>query len=157
MAEELLLEKPHDLHTKRSKMLGISRDDAKGVNYGVLYGAQAAKVAKMLKVPMDKAQEIFQGFWDSSPPLKELKTNLEKHWEANDKKYILGIDGRRLFARSQHSLVNLLFQGAGSIAVKYTTVLIAQRLEELGLLGNIFEDSLEESLEKIYQMIIYHK
>jgi DNA polymerase I len=33
------------------------------------------------------------------------------------------LDGRKLFARSPHALVNLMFQSGGSISVKLATVL----------------------------------
>lgn len=145
------------MHSIRAEQLSIERDDAKAINYAIMYGAQVAKIAKMLKISMEEATTLFDQFWDSTPALKELKDNLEKHWKSNDKLFIKAIDGRKLNSRSQHSLLNLLFQGAGSLAVKYTVVLTAQYLEERGYMGRVEKDSYEDSLEKIYAMIIYHK
>ena len=105
----------------------------------------------------DEAEKLYQAYWDNTPALKELKVNLEKYWESTNKEYILALDGRRLNSRSQHSLLNLLFQGAGSIAVKYTIMLVAQYLEERGKLGLVDSDTFEESIQKVYQMIVYHK
>lgn len=157
LAEDLLKEKPYDVHTLTGQRLGIDRSDAKAINYAIMYGAQAAKIAKMLKISKAEAEKLYQAYWDNTPALKELKVNLEKYWESTNKEYILALDGRRLNSRSQHSLLNLLFQGAGSIAVKYTIMLVAQYLEERGKLGLVDSDTFEESIQKVYQMIVYHR
>ena len=156
LAEDLLKEKPYDVHTLTGQRLGIDRSDAKAINYAIMYGAQAAKIAKMLKISKAEAEKLYQAYWDNTPALKELKVNLEKYWESTNKEYILALDGRRLNSRSQHSLLNLLFQGAGSIAVKYTIMLVSQYLEERGKLGLVDTDTFEESIQKVYQMIVYH-
>lgn len=88
-----------------AKKLGISRNDAKSVNYGLLYGAQANKVAKMLNIPTDEAEELVEKFWDSVAPLKALKHDIEKEWESTGKQFIKGLDGRKLFSRAKHSLI----------------------------------------------------
>ena len=144
-------------NTLTGQRLGIDRSDAKAINYAIMYGAQAAKIAKMLKISKDEAEKLYQAYWDNTPALKELKVNLEKYWESTNKEYILALDGRRLNSRSQHSLLNLLFQGAGSIAVKYTIMLVSQYLEERGKLGLVDSDTFEESIQKVYQMIVYHR
>lgn len=133
------------------------QDDLTILTGNCLYGAQPAKLGKMLLLSPDEAVDMYNNYWDSLPALKELKEKVEMFWESTNKSYILAIDKRKLMARSKHSLLNLLFQGSGSLSVKYTVVLTAQKLEELGLLGNVLEDNLEESLNKIYSMIIYHK
>jgi hypothetical protein len=71
-----------------------------------------------------------------------------KFWESTGKEYILGIDGRKFHVRSAHSIVNLLFQSAGSLSMKYGVILSSQMLEEQNYLGNLLEDSKEESENK---------
>lgn len=88
-----------------AKKLGISRNDAKSVTYGLLYGAQANKVAKMLNIPTHEAEELVEKFWDSVAPLKALKHDIEKEWESTGKQFIKGLDGRKLFSRAKHSLI----------------------------------------------------
>ena len=122
-----------------------------------LYGASPGKLCKMLSLSPEEGEKLYEDYWDALPALKELKEKVEAFWESTGNSYILGIDGRKLMARSKHSLLNLLFQGGGSIAVKYSLVLVSQRLAEIGALGDVFKDTHEESLEKVYQMIMYHK
>ena len=131
-AETLVAEKPNDIHSVNSRKLNIPRDAAKSIKYGITYGAQAPKIGKMLGKGVDEGQALFDGFWEAAPALKALKNDVERDWVQTGKKYIVGIDGRKIMTRSQHSLLNALFQSAGVIAAKYTTVYSMQRLEEAG-------------------------
>lgn len=144
-------------HTINANKLGITRDNAKSFSYATMYGAQAEKLAKMLRIPLKEAERLFVAYWEAVPALKELKERVETYWKKTGRQYILGIDGRKLFVRSQHSLINLLFQSAGAVCVKYTLVGINRRLEELGMLGDPLLDTEEDMNNKVYQMIAYHK
>lgn len=143
-------------HTINANKLGITRDNAKAFSYASMYGAQPEKLAKMLRIPLKEAERLFTAYWDAVPALKELKERVENFWKKTGKQYIVGIDGRKLFVRSQHSLVNLLFQSAGALCVKYTIVGINRRLEELGMLGNPLVDTDEDMIRMVYMMIVYH-
>jgi len=144
-------EKPNDWHTSQSLAMGISRGDAKSVDYGLIYGAQIKKIMKMLGVDEERAKEIYNMFWDNSPALKDLRDAVTKYWENTGKKYILGLDGRKIKVRSKHALLNSLFQSAGIIFAKYVTVLYAQKIEALGLCIDPFEGDPD-----LCSMIEYH-
>lgn len=144
-------EKPNDWHTSQSIAMGISRTDAKSVDYGLIYGAQIKKIMKMLGVSEKRAKEIFNMFWDNSPALKDLRDAITKYWESTGKKYILGIDGRKIIVRSKHAVLNSLFQSAGIIYAKYVTVTLNRKMEEAGLCTNPFEGDPD-----ICSMIEYH-
>lgn len=150
----LLAEKPNDIHTLNANKLGISRDNAKSITYALLYGAAAPKLQKMLGLSPAEAEKMFNDYWDAVPPLKELRDNLISYWEKVDKDHIIGIDGRKLRARSPHSLINLLFQSAGAILAKWSVVRIAEILEKQNLLGNPFKHAKDDV--KVWQMIVYH-
>lgn len=151
LAEMLLAEKPNDLHSVNARKLDISRSDAKSFGYAILYGASAKKLSNMLNVPLEKGKELYNNFWEAVPALKQLKDNLTKHWEANDKKWIQGIDGRKIMVRSPHSLLNFLFQSGGVISAKYTTIFLMQELELLGYNIDPFI-----SQPSVCEMISYH-
>lgn len=154
LSESLVAEKPNDLHSKTAKKLGIDRASAKSVNYACMYGAQAKKLAKMLKVSQKEGERIFELYWDSVIALKELKEKLEKHWESNNKQWIQGIDGRKVRTRSKHSLINVLFQSGGAILAKWSIVYMSQLMQEKGLLGNVFLHSNKDV--KAWLMIVMH-
>lgn len=154
LAEALVALKPNDIHSLNAKKLGIKRDSAKNFSYASIYGAQPKKLAKMLAVSEQEAKRLFTAYWEAVPALKELKDKLEKVWEKSGKKHILGLDGRILSTRSKHSLINVLFQSGGAIAAKWSAVYLAQELEEAGILGNPFEDTLQE--HKVWWLIHMH-
>ena len=132
LGKSLVAEKPNDIHTVNSLKMGISRTDAKSVGYGSLYGASPAKLAKMLKLTKDEGKRIYDDYWEAVRPLKELKEDCLAEFEQTGKKYILGIDGRKLFVRSPHSILNMLFQSAGVIFAKYVTVSWEKAIRDLG-------------------------
>lgn len=119
-----------------------------------MYGASAKKLAKMMSVSDKEGERLYNLYWEAVPALAELKARVEKFWESTGKKYILSIDKRKLFVRSKHSLVNLLFQSTGSLIMKYGTLETAKRLDEKGLLGDPFYDL--RDAKKIFSLIIYH-
>ena len=120
-----------------------------------MYGASFKKLAKMLGVSEEEGLRLFELYWEAVPALKELKDRVEKFWESTGKKYILSIDKRKLFVRSKHSLINLLFQSTGALLMKYGTIEICKSLEDQDMLGDPFEDTSDSY--KVFQMIVYHK
>jgi hypothetical protein len=151
MGSSLTAEKPHDLHSLNAKKLNISRSDAKSFTYACLYGAGPEKIAKMLSIPLEKGKDLYEKFWDAVRPLKELKEALNKHWEEKNKEYIRGIDGRKIRARSPHSLLNALFQSAGVVCAKYVTVFLYEEMERQG-----YETDLFKTDPDFCSMIEYH-
>jgi len=119
------------------------------------YGAQAAKVAKTIGSDLTTGIQVFEAFWDAAFPLKMLKETLQKEWEANGKKFIIGIDGRRVPTRSAHAILNSLFQSGGVICAKRAMVIHDVLLKENGLAVDFF---LEDWKNKKFcqQMIAYH-
>lgn len=93
----------------------------------------------MLGVSEEEGLRLFELYWEAVPALKELKDRVEKFWNLLVK-YILSIDKRKLFVRSKHSLINLLFQSTGALIMKYGS-LETYRLDQKGLLGDPFFDS----------------
>ena len=149
-----------DIHSKNAKAFfpeetieydinspDFDKDDAgfkpfrglsKNGKYGITYGCAPAKLASTLRKPESKGKELFDNFWKANKALKDLKDNVEKFWSTKgDKTWIPGLDGRRLYVRSQHSLINLLFQSTASVIVDYSLCLFDMvmggfKLDELG-------------------------
>lgn len=105
------------------------RSKSKNGKYAVTYGASAGKLAKTLGQPEKRGKVLFEAFWQANRGLKELKDRVEYFWEKQGHKvWIPAIDGRRLHSRSQHSLINLLFQSTGAIIVDYALALFDQKM-----------------------------
>ena len=158
----LVREKPFDVHTLTAEKITqiinkvFSRSNAKSVKYGSSYGAQAAKVAKIVGCDLETAQQIFDAFREAAKPLAMLKDALTKYWETTGKKqFVLGIDKRRVPTRSKHALVNSLFQSAGVICAKRAMVIHDRKLRSAGELVDFFKDDFK-NLKFTQQLIAYH-
>lgn len=120
-----------EAYTKASGTL-VTRNGGKGVTYGIMYGAQAAKIAAMLNISLDKAQAVIDAFWDSNFGLKGRKEWLENFWEATGKRYIPGLDGRKIWTRSKHSLLNAYQQNGGASLFDLVGILLHWELIKRG-------------------------
>lgn len=110
----------------------VTRDESKGITYGILYGGQAAKIAMMLGVTLETGQKIIDALWDNNPGLKARKEWLEKFWEATGKRYIPCMDGRKIYTRSKHSLLNAFFQSTGAVLMDLACVLFHWEIVKKG-------------------------
>lgn len=120
------------------------------------YGGQGPKVAQTVGCTPALGQNIFEAFWEAASPLARLKEALIKYWETvGEKKFILGLDGRKIMTRSKHSLVNSLFQSAGVICAKRSMVYQDISFRENGYAVNFWLDDWRNSVY-IQQLIAYH-
>ena len=144
-------------NSKNAEVFGTDRDGAKGPYYGLMYGCQPPKLASMLGIPKAKATEIFDDFWESMPPLKAFKEDTIKEWRQNNKKWITAIDGRVIFTRSEHSLVNAKFQSCGSIAMRLSACLMDRWLQKYDTKVSKVIDYHDEAQLEVDESLVYEK
>jgi len=159
----LVQEKPNDVHTKTaakiSAVIGapFARTPAKSVKYACAYGARPARVAKTVGCSLVMGEQIHKAYWESALPLAELQTRLKTYWETvGGKKFILGLDGRKIPTRSASAIINSLFQSAGVICAKRSMVIHNRKLKEAGLTVNFWKEDWKKK-SFVQQMIAYHK
>lgn len=159
----LTAEKPNDCHSvlarSISALLGreFPRSTAKNVKYGCSYNAQPPRVAKTIGCSIDDANTIFNTFWEQAAPLKELKERMQHYWgTTGQKKFLKGIDNRRLPIRSKGNVINTAFQSAGVICAKKAMVLHEQKMRAEGLTVDFFSEDWKEK-KFCQQLIAYHK
>lgn len=159
----LTAEKPNDCHSVLArKITGIlgrdfPRSTSKNVKYGCSYNAQPARVAKTVGCDLATGQIIFDAFWEQAYPLKQLKENMQKYWETTGgKKFLLGIDKRKLPIRSKGNVINTAFQSAGVICAKRAMVIHYLKLRAEGLTVDFWKDDWK-NLSFVQQLIAYHK
>lgn len=155
LAAQLLAAKPNDIHTLNAiKLFGSAsyRDSAKSISYALMYGAAWTKLKAMLGLSDMEAKILFNDYWEAVLPLKKLKEAVASVWKQRGKTYVTGVDGRKIRTRSEHSLLNALFQSGGVICMKYVTVFLFEALENQGLHCDPFEYEHNDVLP----MIEYH-
>lgn len=117
-----------DAHSMTAKLVGISRDAAKGVIYALIYGCSDKKLAEMLKAagsPIKSGKEARKKLNDGIVGLGKLTDIVKKKAERG---YILGIDKRHVPIRSPHSALNFLLQSCGAVLMKKALVLFHYEL-----------------------------
>lgn len=105
-----------DVHTANQQAAGLpTRPQAKTFIYAFLYGAGDAKIGSIVGGSARDGQKLKKKFLDNTPALAELR---EKVSTAAQRGYLRGLDGRRLWIRSDHAALNTLLQSAGAIVMK---------------------------------------
>ena len=107
---------------------GISRDRAKTVLYGSMYGQGPSSLAQSLDITYAEAREIIEAFTVGIEGFRELRLSLIR--EFNQGGRIRLIDGRRLQVSSTHKLLNYAIQGDAAILMKHWVMETAKCLSD---------------------------
>lgn len=120
-----------DIHSSNQKLAGLeSRNQAKTFIYALLYGAGDAKLGTVVGGNKRDGARLRQHFFDNLPAFKHLKDRVGR---AAAKGFLKGLDGRKLFVRSEHSALNTLLQSAGAIVMKQGMIFLDNKVKEQGL------------------------
>lgn len=116
-----------DIHTKNQKAAGLqTRDQAKTFIYAFLYGAGATKIGSIVGGGSKEGQKLIDAFLKATPSLKSLRDRVS---QLAGKGYVPGLDGRKIWVRSEHAALNSLLQGAGAIVMKKALVLFNDKIK----------------------------
>jgi len=131
-----------DIHTANQELARLeSRDTAKTFIYALMYGAGDEKLGKVVGGSTADGKRARQYFFDNKPSFKSLRDRVQR---ASAKKYLKGLDGRKLYVRNQHSALNTLLQGAGAIVMKKALVILDDVLKlnniEYKFVANIHDE-----------------
>jgi DNA polymerase I-like protein with 3'-5' exonuclease and polymerase domains len=110
-----------DVHTVNQRAAGLStRDNAKTFIYAFLYGAGDAKIGSIVGGTAKDGTKLKAKFLAQTPALARL---LQRVSVQASKGWVPGLDGRRIWVRSEHAALNSLLQGAGAIVMKKALVI----------------------------------
>ena len=116
-----------DIHTANQKLAGLeSRNQAKTFIYALLYGAGDAKLGSVAGGSRSVGKRLRKSFFDNLPAFKALKNSVAR--EAT-RGFVKGLDGRKVFVRSEHAALNSLLQSAGSLVMKKAVILFNAKLK----------------------------
>ena len=129
-----------DIHIYNQKMFGVeTRDIAKRLLYGVLYGAGALKAGTIID-PNEKDEVVLRklgstainSFMDGVPALRKLKQLIDE--TIGLRGYLIGLDRRTLHCRSAFKGLNVLLQASGAAIMKQVVITTHNNIEQnLGL------------------------
>lgn len=129
-----------DAHSMNAKALGCTRDTGKTYIYGLIYGAGMEKLGSILaeddnykdfsgsteKLGRNTHKKLMENF----PALKKLTDAVKE--VAKTRKWLKGLDGRKVPCRSPHSALNTLLQGAGALVMKKALCILDDALQYCG-------------------------
>jgi DNA polymerase-1 len=141
--------KDQDIHKRTaSEILGVPMDEvtpgmrnsAKAVNFGIVYGISDFGLSRNLDIPVHKAKQYIDSYFEKYPSIKQYMKNTVK--EAEDRGYVSTILHRRRYLpelRSSNSNVrnfgermamNTPIQGSAADIIKIAMVKIYKTLKE---------------------------
>lgn len=128
-----------DIHSVNQQAAGLpTRDNAKTFIYAFLYGAGDAKIGTIVGRGAKAGKALKDRFLKGIPALGNLLSAVKKR--AKSSGYLTGLDGRKLYIRSDHAALNTLLQGAGAIVMKKALVILDGDLQERGFVpGHHYE------------------
>ena len=122
-----------DQHQRNANVLGCSRPLAKSFLYAILFGAGDAKLGQTLYGVSNaqKGKQARKKFMANLPGFERLVNNLKDVF----KEYgcIPGLDGRKVYSRSDYQVLNYLLQSAEGITCKAAVSYAMKKIEEEGL------------------------
>ena len=118
-----------DTHTAGMKAGGFtkSRPIFKTWWYAYLYGAGDTKLGKILGLDMEAGKASRAKFQSGMKGIGKLVADIKR---TAKKGWFRLLDGRLVACRSEHSALNTLLQGSGSVLVKYWIVAMYEELIE---------------------------
>jgi len=140
-----------DMHSVNCRALGMQpkekqwdgrpgREVAKTWFYAFIYGAGDEKLGFIRsgqKGPEAVAagKKARKSFLTGLPALGKLVEQVKK--VSKERGYLLGLDGRRLNVRGQHSALNTLLQSAGAVQMKVALTMLDEDLQAAGLVPGV--------------------
>jgi DNA polymerase-1 len=135
-----------DVHWKNAQSFGLvpegtvkddnnpehkkARNLSKTLVYAASYGAGAVKIGSIVGANSSKGKKLLDNFINNTPGLAALKKKISKFMS---KGHLPGLDGRRVWIRSEHAALNTLLQSAGAIIAKQWLVEANKKYKEHSL------------------------
>jgi len=111
-----------DIHTANQVAAGLeSRDKAKTFIYAFIYGAGSAKIGSIIGGSQRDGERVKEKFLRATPSLRRLREKVDR---VAQRRWVKGLDGRKIIIRQVHSALNTLLQGAGAIVMKKALTLL---------------------------------
>lgn len=115
-----------DVHTVNQRAAGLdTRDSAKTFIYAFLYGAGDSKIGSIVGGSAKAGAALKAAFLKQTPALGRLLKAVASNAATGA---VPGLDGRRIWVRSEHAALNSLLQGAGAIVMKKALVLFDAKI-----------------------------
>ena len=148
-----------DIHQQTADLVGSSRQEAKTLNFAMMYGAQGRKVAGMLEIPVGRAERFIKKYFEGYPEVSELKDRVIR--AAERRGYVKTLTGRvrwlpdikakkryTRFQAERHAF-NTVIQGGAASLMKRAMVEVHEWCgDEIKIVGQVHDELLLECKEE---------
>jgi len=141
-----------DVHARTAALVfGVAEEEvtpamraqAKTINFGILYGMGAARLARTLKIPFAEARRFIESYFEALPGVRAwLDGTLEEARKTGEVRTLLGRrrpipdlasrDGR-VRAQAENVAVNTPVQGSAADLIKVAMIRMDERIREKGI------------------------
>lgn len=140
-------EEKNDLHSFNQDRAGLpTRTLAKNFFYGFIFGAQDAKIGKIMGKDRNAGKAIREEYFARVPKLKELIDRLTAEWQATAQKrwndkwrkweyssgYITGLDGRPILVEQEHTILCYALQSDEAIQMARAYIMVHDEMDRRG-------------------------
>lgn len=128
----------YDVHEATAELVGVTRTEAKRINFAVLYGAGAAKLAAMLGISLAEARKLIGKYFAALPMVENFITKVIG--TGKNRGFIFNWIGRRSHIANRewaYILPNHLIQGSGADVMKIGIVRVYKMLKAKAKNSNI--------------------
>ena len=142
-----------DIHTANQRLAGLeSRNQAKTFIYALLYGAGDEKLGTVAGGGREVGSKLRGHFLHNLPSFNNLKNRVSL---AAKRGFLKGLDGRKIFVRSEHAALNTLLQGAGAIVMKKALVIFSEYIQDMDahIVANVHDEWQVEAKEEIAEEV----
>jgi DNA polymerase-1 len=128
-----------DFHQAVADMTGLTRQQAKTLNFAILYGAGAEKIAQMLGCSTAEAYRLKLKYFMALPRVEDLVDEVIRI--GKQRGFVKNWFGRKLYAEPNfcYALPNHLIQGGGADVVKIAMNTIADELPEMPMVLQVHD------------------
>jgi DNA polymerase I len=140
---KLVVDPEVDIHIYNQEMFGVAtRDISKRLLYALLYSCGAMKAGTIIN-PNEKDETVLRqlgstainSFMRGVPALQLLKDKLSLN--LTQRTYLIGLDGRPLYCRSEYKALNVLLQAAGALIMKQVVINLHNNMHDQGFVYGV--------------------
>ncbi len=125
-----------DIHTANMHSMGLTdRNQAKTAIYCMIYGGGNQRLGEIAGKGAAEGRIIRDRFYKANPAFADLLRQVKS--VASNRGYLIGLDGRQLYVRSEHGALNVLLQSCAAILAKQWVHLIDQEIKRQELPATI--------------------
>ena len=140
---KVVIDPEADIHTYNQEMFGVAtRDISKRLLYGLLYGCGSLKAGTIIDsnekdeaVLRKQGSTAINSFMRGVPALQQLKDKLALN--LTQRTYLIGLDGRPLYCRSEFKALNVLLQAAGALIMKQVVINLHNNMHDQGFVYGV--------------------